>query len=127
MTERVPYEKPQLLDVLKPCPFCKHDGIHMRRKIKKRLSVTKATCIIEQGYGPDWEAPVMDWRFGVKFYCGRCGASLRYVWGDWHVPDEGEIETFDAIFYELPQQFDSYEHKGAIIAEAIAAWNRRAE
>ena len=141
MTDRIPYEKPRLLDAgevaadakaadsghVRKCPFCEYDGIHMRRKIKKRLSVTKATCIIEQGYGPDWEAPVMDWRFGVKLYCGKCGASLRYIWGDWHIPDEDEIETFDAIFYSLPNQFDNYEFKDAIIAEAVAAWNRRAE
>ena len=31
MTDRIPYEKPRLLDVIKPCPFCGAIGARVKR------------------------------------------------------------------------------------------------
>lgn len=111
---------------LKPCPFCGYGKIHLRRKSETRESVTGAKALITQAWGPDYEVPVADWRFGVKYYCGKCYASTGYQWGGWHVPTEGEIETYEDYLYNIPYQFDHYESRDEVIREAAEAWNTRA-
>ena len=112
---------------LKPCPFCGYGKIHLRRKSETRESVTGAKALITQAWGPDYEVDVADWRFGVKYYCGKCYASTGYQWGGWHVPTEGEIETYEDYLYNIPYQFDHYESRDEVIREAAEAWNTRAE
>ena len=112
---------------LKPCPFCVYEQIHLRRKSETRESVTGAKALITQTWGPDYEVHVADWRFGVKYYCGKCYASTGYQWGGWHVPTEGEIETYEDYLYNIPYQFDHYESRDEVIREAAEAWNTRAE
>jgi len=116
-------------DELLPCPFCGHTGIHMRKKTKTRTSVTgKMAYIASDDYwAPGYDAHVSDWRYGVRFYCGRCGASPYYTWGEWHIPDDDEIEMYGDVCFNISNQFDSYEDKDRIIAEARDTWNRRAE
>lgn len=112
---------------LLPCPFCGYKGVYLRRKSDTRESVTGAVATISQEWGPDYDAHVSDWRFGVKCYCGRCHASTGYQWGKWHVPTESEIDCYGDIFFRIPNQYDGYEHRAEVEAAAIAAWNRRAE
>ena len=116
-------------DRLLPCPFCGHTGIHMRKKTKTRASVTgKMAYIASDDYwAPGYDAHVSDWRYGVRFYCGRCGASPYYTWGGWHIPDDDEIEVYGDVCFNISNQFDFYEDKDRIIAEARDTWNRRAE
>ncbi len=112
---------------LKPCPFCGHTGIHMRRKTQKRESVTGFKYIagryVFDQYS-EYEESCLDYRFGIRFYCGKCHISPRYVWGEWHLPTEDEVEDYD----ELPhccERFDS-EQEAATIEMARELWNRRA-
>ena len=114
---------------LKPCPFCGWDGIHMRRKTQMRKSVTGFMYMrgYDQFYAGQYfsEEPCYDYRFGVRFYCGRCRAETPYVWGEWHLPTEDEVETFDDLPHAC-ERFDPDEER-ATIDKAIAAWNRRAD
>ena len=130
------YEKPRLLEPtmtkLLPCPFCNHDGIHLRKKTQKRESkltyehwsgeytgygqyVPLAHCVV---------IPMTDYRFGVKFYCGKCGASQRYVWGEWHLASKDEAEEYQDMPHRCELFNSEQEHE--TIEKAIAAWNRRA-
>lgn len=107
----------------------------MRRKTQLRETVTGLKYM--RGYGQfdpyslgyvgeDFcEEPCYDWRFGIRFYCGRCRAETRYVWGDWHLPTEDEAEVFDSLPHAC-ERFDQDEEQ-ATINKALAAWNRRAE
>lgn len=111
---------------LKPCPFCGWDGIHQRHKLDCRDTASGATCVVENEWGHDYELVVRDYRFGVKYWCGRCKASTGYAWGVWHIPDEDEIETFGDVYFNLMTLWNEDEQRDAV-NEAIAAWNRRAD
>lgn len=119
---------------LKPCPFCGHSGIHLRKKTQMRESVTGKTYIAERDIfhpvslgwvGVDqYERTCPDYRFGVRFYCGRCGISPLYEYGEWHLPEDDEIETY----CDLPhccERFDE-ERERDTIERAKAKWNQRA-
>lgn len=110
---------------LKPCPFCGWRGIHMRKKTRMRESVTGFMYM--RGYdGQDFrEEHCYDYRFGIRFFCGKCKAETPYVWGEWHLPIEDDIETFDDLPHAC-ERFDPDEER-ATIEKAIAAWNRRAD
>lgn len=118
---------------LLPCPFCGWNGIHMRKKTQLRESVTGLMYL--RGY-PQFnpfslgyedteyhEEHCYDYRFGIRFYCGRCRAETPYVWGEWHLPTEDEAEMFD----DLPHACDRFspDEERATIDRAIEAWNRR--
>ncbi len=120
---------------LLPCPFCGHKGIHMRRKTQKRESVTGFKYMAgRDAYDPrtlgwvdldEYEASCLDYRFGIRFYCGRCHISPLYVWGEWHIPTEDEVEDYDA----LPHCCDRFDpnQEADTIERAMRLWNRRAE
>ena len=105
----------------------------MRKKTRMRESVTGFTYMrsydqfdpYSLGYvGADYrEAHCYDYRFGIRFYCGKCRAETPYVWGKWHLPTEDEAETFD----DMPHACERFspEEEQATINKAIAAWNRR--
>lgn len=122
-------------DELKHCPFCGWSGIHMRKKTQLRESVTG--LMYERGY-PQFNPFILgyedteyheehcyDYRFGIRFYCGKCKAETPYVWGEWHLPTEDEAEMFD----DLPHACERFspDEERTTIEKAIAAWNRRAE
>ena len=122
-------------DELKSCPFCGWSGVHMRKMTQMRESVTGFTYM--RGYdqfdpysfgyvGQDFrEEHCYDYRFGIRFYCGKCKAETPYVWGEWHLPDEDDVETFD----DMPHACERFspDEERETIDKAIAAWNRRAE
>lgn len=121
--------------VPRSCPFCGWSGIHMRRKTQLRETVTGLKYMrgydqfdpYSLGYsGQDFcEEPCYDYRFGIRFYCGRCRAETRYVWGEWHLPTEDEAEVFDSLPHAC-ERFNPEEERDTI-NKAVAAWNRRAE
>lgn len=115
------------------CPFCGHDGIHMRKKTRMRKTVTGLKYMrgydqfhpISFGYvGADYrEEDCYDYRFGVRFYCGKCRAETPYVWGEWHLPTEDEVETYDDMPHACERFDPEQEHE--TVDAAIALWNRR--
>lgn|GEM_PF-5888582 len=119
---------------LKPCPFCGHDGVHLRKKTDMRQSVTGLKYMHSEDvlhplyYGfigtEQTERECYDYRFGVRYYCGRCGISPRYVWGEWHLPTEDEAEEFDALPHAC-DRFDEEQERESI-EKARELWNRRA-
>lgn len=119
----------------KSCPFCEYEGISMRVKTDVRGSVSGLTYLhpfpmfdpVSLGYaGERYEERLcLDYRFGVKFYCRRCGASTNYTWGQWHVPTPSQAEEFDA-YLPLSSNFDENEEADTI-ARALEKWNRRAQ
>lgn len=120
---------------LEPCPFCGHSGVHMRKKTQMRVSVTGLTYIethdaVSQEGFPVFgayqnERPCYDYRFGVRFYCGKCRIETPYVWGEWHLPTADEAEEFDALPHAC-ERFDA-EQESDIIGRAAEIWNTRAE
>ena len=118
---------------LEPCPFCGWNGIHMRKKTRMRESVTGLTYMrgydqfhpVSLGYvGQEFrEEHCYDYRFGIRFYCGKCKAETPYIWGEWHLPTKDEAETFDDMPHAC-ERFDPDEEQ-ATIDKAIAAWNNR--
>lgn len=119
---------------MEPCPFCGHHGIHMRKKTQMRATVTGLTYIAtydgvdQQGFvvpGAYEEVKTCyDYRFAVRFYCGKCRVETPYVWGDWHLPTPDEVETYD----DLPhccERFDEEQERDAI-ERAKSIWNNRA-
>lgn len=118
---------------LRPCPFCGWQKIHMRKKTQMRESVTGFTYMrgydqfdpVSLGYtGQEFrEVHCYDYRFGIRFYCGKCKVETPYVWGEWHLPTEDEAETFDDMPHAC-ERFDPDEEQ-VTIDKAIAIWNRR--
>lgn len=120
---------------LEPCPFCGHTGIHMRRKTRTRESTSGLRYDRDMGcpyddplaghyYGPVYKSmPCLDYRFGFRFYCGRCGASPYYVWGEWHIATEDEVDEYDLLPH-CCDRFDE-EEEAATIERARGMWNRR--
>lgn len=117
------------------CPFCGWHGIHMRKKTQMRESVTGLMYMrgydqfdpYSLGYvGADYRKEhCYDYRFGIRFFCGKCKAETPYVWGEWHLPTEDEAETFD----DMPHACERFspEEEQATINKAITAWNRRVD
>ena len=118
---------------LKSCPFCGYGEIRMRKKTQCRRTVTGLTYINTESilhplYGgfigtEQMERDCYDYRFAVRFYCGRCRCETPYVWGEWHLPTEDEAEEYDALPH-CCERFDE-EQECEAISRAMGIWNRR--
>ena len=121
-------------DELISCPFCGHTGIHMRRKTQMRETVTGLRYMAEEdlfdsvslGWSGvrQYERACYDYRFGIRFWCGRCRVSPPYVWGEWHLPTEDEAEEYTALPHACDRFDPEVERK--TIEMARERWNRRA-
>lgn len=123
------------MDDLRKCPFCGHTGIHMRKKTHMRESITGFKYVATEPhyhpltYGQDGtiqhERNCYDYRFGIRFYCGKCHISPPYIWGEWHLPTKEEAEEFDDLPHAC-ERFDPQQEMETI-DKAKSIWNRRAE
>jgi len=109
---------------LSSCPFCGGKA-HFRYKTKLRVNEDIPPAIRtapDFGWGEhDYVENVYDRRYGIQVWCGRCKTKTPYVWGDWHIPTQDEIDEgkHGTELFNLSEELEA-------LNKCIGLWNRRA-